>query len=365
MTKRRTKGDGSLYQRKSDGRFVGEYTDVLGKRRYVSGKSKAVIKAKLKEKIKAVEEGTILANITFGDYLDQWLESVRNSVGVRTYQRSEETVRLHIKPKLGRVRLNKVTALQLDTLYREKANQLSPRSVQIIHATAHKALKQAAKWRMVRENVARHATPPRAAQKATDVFTKEQVQILLRTAKKNQPKLYALWTLAIGTGARLGELLGLQPEDICLESGTLRIARSVHNSRISQPKTSAGLRNIVLTKIALDALQEHMEQHMRDGDTWLFQSPVKEWPIHRSTLYSNYWKPLLRICGLPQKTRIHDLRHTAASLLIGEGVPIPVVSHLLGHADSSITLRVYAKCIKDQQGIAALAMNGLLEHSTE
>lgn len=205
MTKRRDKGSGSVYERK--GRFIGEYSDALGKRRYVSGKNKTEVKAKLKEKLKEVEEGIVPADITFGAYLDQWLQSpVRDSVGVRTYQRSEETVRLHIKPKLGRVQLEKLTALQLDNLYREKAKELSPRSVQIIHATAHKALKQAAKWKMVRENVAGYATPPRAAQKATDVLTKEQVQILLKTTKKNQPKLYALWVLAVTTGARLGEL---------------------------------------------------------------------------------------------------------------------------------------------------------------
>jgi integrase len=360
MTKRRTKGDGSVYQRK-DGRFIGEYTDVLGKRRYVSGKNKTEVKAKIKTKLKEKEEGIVPANTTFGTYLDQWLESTKGTVGPRTYQRAEETVRLHIKPKLGRVRLDTVTALQLDTLYQAKAKELSPRSVQIIHATAHKALKQAARWRMVRENVAEHATPPRVVRKAIDVLTKDQVQILLRTAKNNQPKLYALWALSVSTGARLGELLGLQPEDVCLESGTLRIARSVHNSRVSQPKTRAGARTIVLSRVALDAVRGHLDKHA--GDMWLFQSPVKEWPIHRSTLYITYWKPLLRMCGLPLETRIHDLRHTAASLLIADGVPIPVVSQLLGHADSAITLRVYAHFLKDQLGTAALAMNGLLEES--
>ena len=360
MTKRRANGEGSVYQR-SNGRYVGEYEDANGKRRYVSGKSKADVRAKLKEKLKEKEVGIVPANIVFGAYLDQWLESVKDSVGVRTYQRSEETVRLHIKPKLGRVQLENVTALQLDNLYREKAKQLSPRSVQIIHATAHKALKQAAKWKMVRENVAKHATSPRAAQRETVVLTKEQVQILLRTAKKNQPKLYALLTLAVSTGARLGELLGLQPGDVDMESGTLQIARSVHNGRVSHPKTSAGLRTIVLSKVALDAVREHLDKYA--GETWLFQSPVKEWPLHRSTLHINYWKPLLRMCGLPLETRIHDLRHTAASLLIADGVPIPVVSQLLGHADSATTLRVYAHFLKDQLGAAALAMNGLLEES--
>jgi integrase len=113
--------------------------------------------------------------------------------------------------------------------------------------------------------------------------------------------------------------------------------------------------------VGLNAVREHLDKYA--GDTWLFQSPVKRWPIHKSTLHITYWKPLLTAAGLPQETHIHDLRHTAASLLIADGVPIPVVSQLLGHADSAITLRVYAHFLKDQLGTAALAMNGLLEES--
>ena len=358
---RRAKGEGLVYQRK-DGRYCGKYVDeTTGTTRYVYGKNKTDVRAKLKQAMKASEEGIVTANITFGEYLNQWLESVRDAVGVRTYRRSEETVRLHIKPRVGRIKLDKLTTLQLDALYREKlAEGLSSRSVQIIHATAHKALKQAAKWRMVRENVAEHATPPRSVKKETNVLTKEQVQILLNTAKRNQPNLYALYALATTTGARLGELLALQPSDVDMDLGTLRIARSVHNGCVSQPKTRAGCRTIMLARIALDALHEHLDKYA--GDTWLFPSPVySDTSIHRSTLHITYWKPLLKKAGLPQEIRFHDLRHSAASLLIAEGVPVPVVSQLLGHADSSITLRVYAHLLKDQQGTAALAMNGLLE----
>lgn len=102
-----------------------------------------------------------------------------------------------------------------------------------------------------------------------------------------------------------------------------------------------------------------MEAHA--GGAWLFPSPVKDMSIHRATLHGSYWKPLLRLACLPAEVRFHDLRHTSASLLLGEGVPVPVVSQLLGHADSSITLRVYAHALPDHLGTAALVMNGLLE----
>ncbi len=358
---RRSRGEGSVYERK-DGRWCGQYVDTAtGKTLYIYAKTKKEARAKLKDAMNANEEGITSESILFGDYLDQWLDSIRNTVGARTHQRSEETVRLHIKPKLARVKLDKITALQLDALYRDKLKSgLSPRSVQIIHATAHKALKQAYRWRMVRSNVAEHVTPPRSTSREIQPLTKEQTRILLRTAQRTQPKLYALYALAATTGARLGELLALQPADVDLDAGTVRISRSVHNGRVTSPKTVAGSRTIRLSRLALEAVETHFTNHA--GDIWFFQSPVKpNMSIHRSTLHTTYWKPLLRAAGLPTETRFHDLRHGAASLLLGEGVPITVVSQLLGHADSSITLKVYAHLLPDQLGTAALAMNGLLE----
>src|SRR5918997_5666797 len=117
---RRVNGEGSIFERK-DGRYCGKYVDkTTGKTRYVYGKSKTDVRARLKQAMKASEEGIVTGNISFGDYLDGWLASTQETVGLRTYQRSEETVRLHIKPKLGRIKLDKLSALQLDSLYREK-----------------------------------------------------------------------------------------------------------------------------------------------------------------------------------------------------------------------------------------------------
>jgi integrase len=166
-------------------------------------------------------------------------------VGLRTYQRSEEAARLHIAPALGKVKLEKLTEMQLDSLYRAKLKAgLSPRSVQIVHTTAHKMLKQAVRWRMVRENVAEHATPPKSVKRDMQPLTAEQARILLRTAERKQPHLYALYALAITTGARLGELLALQPSDVDSDRGLLRVSKSVHNGRVTAPKTTAGNRTI-------------------------------------------------------------------------------------------------------------------------
>ena len=340
MSKRRAKGEGSVFIRK-DGRVVGEYVDAGGKTRYMTSKtmSKREMSAAVRKKLEDRDNGFAFdsENLAVEVYVERWLEATQDTVSFRTYQRSEETARLHITPTLGKVKL---TAMQLDSLYRKKLKErLSPRSVQVIHATAHKMLKQAHRWRMVRENVAEHATPPKSASREITPLTREQAQTLLSTARKHQPKMYALYALAISTGGRLGELLALQRPDVDLDAGTLRISKSAHNGRVTAPKTAAGRRTIGLTRLAIDALREHLDTYA--GDVWLFPSPVNDMSIHRATLHNSYWKPILRLAGLPEETRFHDLRSTAASLLINEGVPIPAVSQLLGHADCSITLKRY------------------------
>jgi len=363
VSKRRAKGDGSVYTRK-DGRVVGEWEDANGKTRYMTSTkmSKAEMSRAVRQKLQDRDEGIVhdSENLTVAEYTERWLEATKDTVGLRTYQRSESSAKLHIVPTLGKVKLDKLTAMRLDTLYRKKLKAgLSPRSVQLIHATAHKMLKQAVRWQMVRTNVAENATPPKSVRGEMQPLTREQVRVLLRTARKHQPSYYALYALAVTTGARLGELLALQRQDVDLNAGILRISKTVHNGRVTAPKTSAGHRTIRLSKTALDAVSEHMDLYA--GDVWVFPSPVNDTSIHRATLHISYWKPVLRLAGLPDETRFHDLRHTTASLLLGEGVPVPVVSQLLGHADSSITLKVYAHMLPDHIGTAALAMNGLLE----
>jgi integrase len=135
MTKRRGKGEGTVYQRE-DGRCIGEYDDANGRRRYVSGKTKAEVRAKLRKLLADRDAGIAYdsENMTTGAYLDKWLDAVRDTVRQRTWQRHEEVVRLHLKPTVGNAKLDKLGALQVQDMYRQKLDSgLSPRSVEIIH----------------------------------------------------------------------------------------------------------------------------------------------------------------------------------------------------------------------------------------
>src|SRR5215211_7282126 len=136
---------------------MGEYEDANGKRRYISGKTKAEVRAKLRKLLADRDEGIAYdsENLTVGDYLDRWLGAVKGSVRDRTWRRHEEVVRLHLKPTIGGVKLDKLNALLVQTMYSQKLNAgLSERSVEIIHAALHKALKQAVRWSLVPRNVA-------------------------------------------------------------------------------------------------------------------------------------------------------------------------------------------------------------------
>jgi integrase len=159
VAKRRGNGEGSVYRR-GDGRVVGEYVDANGKRRYVSGKSKTEVKAKLRKLLADRDKGIAYdsENLTVSGYLDRWLDAIRGTVRDRTWERHEQVVRLHLGPTIGNVRLDRLNALQVQSVYGRKLEAgLSPRSVEIIHTTLHKALKQAVGWTLIPRNVAEAA----------------------------------------------------------------------------------------------------------------------------------------------------------------------------------------------------------------
>jgi integrase len=152
---RRGRGEGSIYRRK-DGRWVAQY-EVGGKRRYIYGKTRKEVATKLTKAMAERDAGMVFdaGSLRLGDYLDGWIDSIKDTLRRRTWIRHEEVVRLHLKPSLGIMKLDRVNPLQIQSLYRSKLDSgLSPRTVQIIHVTLYKALKQAVKWTLLPRNVA-------------------------------------------------------------------------------------------------------------------------------------------------------------------------------------------------------------------
>jgi integrase len=320
------------------------------KTKYLYAKNRGEVAKKLTKAIAERDSGLVFdaGNLTLGEYLDRWLGSVEGSLRPGAFRRYEEITRLHIKPPLGKTKLDRVNPLQLQGLYKAKLDSgLSPRTVQIIHATLRRSLNQAVRWTLIPRNPAEFAEPPKGAPREMKALNEEQVKILLEAARGE--KLEPLYLLAVTTGMRQGELLGLKWEDIDLESGMLRVRRTVFNGDVQPPKTKKSRRNITLTDRVIEALSHHP----RNGG-WVFCSETGT-PLSCHNLHNRSWRPLLRKAGLPQ-IRFHDLRHTCATLLLTKGVHPKVVQELLGHSSIAITLDTYSHVLPNMQSEAVRAM---------
>jgi integrase len=364
MTKRRVKGEGTIYRRKSDSRWVGMYTvNTLDgvKRRAVYGKSKKEVRIKLVEAIADRDKGLVFdaGNLSVGEYLDRWLEAIQSSIGEQTWKRHESIVRLHIKPAIGKTRLAALNPLQVQSLYRAKSkSHLAPGSVKRIHTTLHKALRQAVRWQMVPRNPCDAVDSPKGYRGELNLLDRDQVRVLLDSAKRTQPRLYALYVLGVTTGMRQSELIGLRWSDLQLPDARLTVKRSVFKGKISTPKTARGSRTVRLTRLAVDALIRHKNEH-KTSETWVF-STRNGTPLDCGNFHRDHWQRLLEDAGLPRVSFHAGTRHTCATLLLGQGVHPKLVADLLGHASIRTTLNIYSSVMPSMQDGVADAMEDAL-----
>jgi integrase len=216
-----------IYRRK-DGRYERRYTVQTPdgpKRKRVYGRRYKEVQRKLAEAMGDAAKGLTFdaENLKLGEYLGRWLtDSVADTVRPSTFERYEQIVRLHIRPALGNLKLKNVTPAHVRGLYREKLEAgLSARTVQYVHVTLHKALKQAVSDGLIPRNPTDSVKPPQVRKEEIRPLTPEQVKTLFDAAKGD--RLEALYVLAVTTGLRQGEMLGLKWDDVDLEAGTLQV----------------------------------------------------------------------------------------------------------------------------------------------
>ena len=374
-TKKRGNGEGTIYRRK-DGKWATQYTVYTAegrKRKTLYGKTRSEVAAKLTKALSDREGGLAFdaANLTLEPYLDRWLsDSVQGSVQETTYRRYEELARLHIKPALGRLKLKALTPAHVRGLYREKLDSgLAPRTVNYIHRTLYKALKQAVADGLIPRNVASVVEAPKPTKKEIRPLNHAQVSALFEAARGD--RLEALYIVAVMMGLREGELLGLKWEDVDLQAGTLSVRRSLSYTekepKFNSPKNGKG-RSLKLTATAMDALRRHRiaqnQERLQLGSLWedhdlVFPSQTGK-PVRAWSLIGGPFKRLWKRAGLPESTRFHDLRHTCATLLLTQGVHPKFVQELLGHATISITLDTYSHVLPGMGDQTAVAMENAL-----
>lgn len=324
-------------------------------------------------------EGILLAEdadrLTVGAYLKAWLEdSVRGTVARHTYRDYQDKVRLHIAPALGKKRLADLTTQDLNRFYRAKLKTLSASHVRYLHTTMRKALHEAEGADLVRKNVARWAKPPKVEHTEKSVMSVEEAGKFLEAIRGD--RLEALYLLAVTTGLRRGELLGLKWEDLDLDKGTLKVSRSLDTyygpAQENAPKRAASRRPAVLPEPVVAALkkrkvQQH-EEKLKAGKAWtnsgyVFATRIGS-PERGDNVLARGLKPMMKRAGLPAHN-FQTLRRSNATFLVMLGVNPRVAMRCLGHSDVATTMRYYQQAPDELQEKAAKLMGELLFPQSE
>jgi integrase len=307
---------------------------------------------------------------TVGEYLTYWLEtSARHRVRASTFDSYQRLVGRYIIPSLGSVPLQKLSPAQVQAFYSSQltgtggrsGTGLSPRSVRYLHALLHRALKEALALGLVARNVTEAVAPPKAVRPQIQSWDVAEAQQFLDVA---QGDCYSpVWLIALHTGMRRGELLGLRWQDVDLDRSVLYVRQAVvqvgRDVRISEPKTASGRRTIALDPQCIAALRGHrarqLERRLALGRTWqdtglVFTNELGG-VIDPMNLYHRFIKLTVK-AGLP-RIPLHGLRHTHATILMKHGVHPKVASERLGHSDITLTLSTYSHVLPQMQQEAA------------
>jgi integrase len=329
------------------------------KQKWLSVKgSKKMAEKKLTELLFQMDGGASLdtSKLALGDYLKMWLNDLKPSIAPRSFERYEGIIGKYIIPHIGDIPLDSLTPQLLQSHYTETINGgLSARTVHNHHVVIHHALKTALRRGLVVRNVADAVDPPRFTKPEMNVWEMDDFKRFLKFIEGHF--MYALFYLALFTGMRRSELLGLQWRDIDFEARQLSVNRALvclkDNSFIyTQPKTTGSRRVIALSPSTLIVLKEHRNKHPLDKDTdRVFRPDDTEYWNHNRVTYE--WHKACIAAGV-KLIRLHDARHTHASILLKQKVHPKIVQERLGHASIQMTLDTYSHLIPSMQDDVAI-----------
>ena len=301
---------------------------------------------------------------------DKWLPAITTTIRTSTYLSYESHLRNHICPHIGHMRLDKVDGSTLNGLYatllekgRRNGSALSPSTVRRVHAALHRAFRDAVRWDLINRNPADSADPPKLrANRRVELTTWSADELARFLRHVGHDPLYPLWMLLATTGMRRGEVLGLRWCDIALDRGEAAVRQTVvsHNYKIdiSEPKTARGRRVIALDEYTVQRLRSLKKQECPSSEANLLFHYRTGNPINPIDISKRFIE-LSREAGLP-RIRLHDLRHTHATLALQAGIHPKIVSERLGHSTISFTLDVYSHAIPHLQKEAAGQIASLL-----
>jgi integrase len=336
------------------------------------GHTRAEVKDKMVALLRAHEDQRPIPDqrAKVGPFLRRWLDEVaKPTLRASTFDSYDDILKGHLIPGLGHVALAKLTPAEVQAfLNRRLEGGLSPRRVQYIHAVLRRALVTAERWGMASRNVAKLVDPPRVPRHEITPLTPEQAKVLIETSADDRHR--ALWVTALATGLRQGELLALRWEDVDLDEGRLRVRHSLANVGgslvLQEPKTDRSRRSIALPDVVVTALRGHRTRQLKDrlvaGSRWVDSGHVFPTmcgtPHHAATITRAFQEALDR-AGLPH-VRFHDLRHSAATFLLAQGMTLEDVKVQLGHSTIVLTSNTYGHVLEARQREVAAAMDAVL-----
>jgi integrase len=317
------------------------------------------------------------SGMTVSDFLCRWLEDyAQHNCAAKTGERYAEIVRNQVLPAIGHMKLRELKPAHIQELYshakragrKDGKGGLSGRTVHHVHRVLTNAFNAGVKWQLLANNPVKAATPPRPETKEMVALSQQQ-SLLLLDVLENSPLRLPVF-LALTTGMRRGELLGLKWSDIDWDRAIVTVRRSLKESRcgleLQRPKTARSARTIALPPIALEVLRSHKavqaESRMRLGKTYHDQGFVLAEPdgaLKRPDALSTNFAAFIRRHPEMPKVRFHDLRHTHASLLLQAGEHAKVVSERLGHSSVAFTLDTYGHLMPGMEEGAAAKLDGL------
>jgi integrase len=310
------------------------------------------------------------ASAKYEDFLDEWLLIKNNALKKTTWNLYECVIRNHINPILGTTKLADLSPQKIQSLYiLKERNGVGKRTIRVIHTIINSSLKNAVKLGAIHANPAEATTPPNYETPEMQSYSEHEITQLLLAARGTS--LEALIHLAITTGLRQSELLALKWPDIDWDRNTVSVQRQLkrkyeNKDYYSSLKTKSGRRTISLGTNTIDKLRDHHKKQMNEkkvmGDRWsenhlIFPSTIGT-PMHQRNLLRRF-KTIIQESEL-REIRFHDLRHTAASLMLNHGISPLIVAKRLGHSKVSITLDTYGHLFPGMQQESANLIDGFI-----
>ncbi len=382
--KRRDAGSGTIRQR-ADGRWEGRYTvgydPKTGKQltHSIYGKTKCEVRDKLNKTLTEIQEGAYIepTNMTVGQWLDTWLKEYKVNVRPETKASYEMHIRVHLKPDLGKIRLNKLTTHQIQLLYNKLINErgLSPKTVKNAHGALHAALEQAKINGYLRINPSEGTTLPKIEKEEIKTMDIDDVSTFLQAIKGDPYELPLFVDLF--TGLRQGELLGLTWDCVDFEKGTLLINKQHNRAKGEKEYHFSPLKNsrprcLTPASAVMDALREQKKRQQEwveaAGSAWdnrenlVFTTELGRY-INNKTLWMNF-KRIAKELGM-EELRFHDLRHTFSVNSLQAGDDIKTVQENLGHATAAFTLSTYAHATPGMKRESANRMDAFIRSVRE